>query len=353
MWPIRYVWSEWLRRVYTSLAEPHLELFNPPYGSTAHRLPDWIGELIRLETLGLRGHYKLKSLPPSIGQLVNLTTLCLDQCSTLTNLPDTIGNLSALVLLSLYCCRRLTALPDSINGLYSLQRMHLGNCDMLSMLPDTMHGLRSLVYIDMNQCCAITKLPYPIPNIQKIVISGGIFWGNVKRIPPTIGRLVPLDHLSIVYGCNWIPSTLGLLCNLTRLEIVKCEISQVPDEVGQLVNLRILQIIDCDNLTRLPDSVDRLTKLARLTVGYCIQLRELPNLTNLVGGELRKVKLVHLPQLKWPRLAVISRGHAAVLTCLRNHPYVVAILALRLKPGIPPELWACIIEDYFPLHLYT
>ena len=104
-------------------------------------LPNSIGNLQSLKTLGLYGCKDLKSLPESIGNLEGLTTLNLFYCHALTSLPESIGNLKSLTTLKLMYCKNLESLPRRFSELTNLEFLALEGCDSLQSLPQGLQNL--------------------------------------------------------------------------------------------------------------------------------------------------------------------------------------------------------------------
>ncbi len=77
--------------------------------------------------MSIRGRYKLARLPESLGQLVRLQKLDLLDCSVLTYLPESLGQLPALETLKLRFCHRLTRLPESLGQLAALRMLKLSD----------------------------------------------------------------------------------------------------------------------------------------------------------------------------------------------------------------------------------
>ena len=98
-------------------------------------------------------------LPESIGNLTQLTTLGVLSCYALTKLPDSIGNLTALTTLELRGCIALETLPDSIEKLTKLTTLTISICEALKTLPDSIGNLTVLETLGLFACAALTHLP--------------------------------------------------------------------------------------------------------------------------------------------------------------------------------------------------
>ena len=128
------------------------------FGGTIHGsinvLPETIGELTKLKTLGI-GSNRLDILPDFIGNLDNLEVLRADN-NGLTILPDFIEKLQNLQSLDMDS-NRLTTLPDSLCNLSNLHTLSFMNNRLIS-LPDNLGNLTSLTTLDLNSN-RLTNLP--------------------------------------------------------------------------------------------------------------------------------------------------------------------------------------------------
>ncbi|XP_027180107.1 disease resistance protein RPP4-like isoform X1 [Coffea eugenioides] len=136
-------------------------------------LPDWIGNLVSLETLKLRDCDKLQSLPPeaAMRRLTKLT--CVDvfdwsglrSASTLRelqlrglphteSLPHQLQYLATLTSLTLANFGGIEVLPDWIGDLVSLETLELSDCENLRSLPSeaAMRRLTKLTRVQVDDC---------------------------------------------------------------------------------------------------------------------------------------------------------------------------------------------------------
>ena len=194
-------------------------------------------------------------LPESIGNLTQLTTLGVLSCYALTKLPDSIGNLTALTTLELRGCEDLKTLPDSIGNLTALKTLILTFCEALKTLPDSIGNLTVLETLDLHGCSALETLPY------------------------SIGNLTVLETLDLTscYALTKLPDSIGNLTALTTLELRGCEdLKTLPDSIGNLTALKTLILTFCEALKTLPDSIGNLTVLETLGLFACAALTHLP-----------------------------------------------------------------------------
>ena len=131
-------------------------------------LPEWIGELSKLEELNLE-RMNLKGLPNSIGKLKELRRIIV-KGSSLWDLPDSFGNLAKLEYLNLDY-NDITELPDSICDLKKLSRFNI-NYNSLTNLPKDIGNLK---------------------NLKNLNISGN----RLESIPESIGGLSSLARFNL------------------------------------------------------------------------------------------------------------------------------------------------------------
>ncbi|GAV67029.1 NB-ARC domain-containing protein [Cephalotus follicularis] len=120
---------------------------------------------------------------------------------------------------------------------------------------------------------------------------------EVKRVPPSIGKLKHLRYLDLSknYNIRRLPRSISRLCNLHTLKLSSCyELIELPRDIRNMISLLHLIIDGCCRLTRMPKGLGKLTRLRTLSlfvVGKKFSgLRELNELNNL-RGELKIVIL--------------------------------------------------------------
>lgn len=113
--------------------------------------------------------------------------------------------------------------------------------------------------------------------------------GNLVDIPPEIGDLRNLKHLSIQYNSlKTIPPEIGKLTNLTLLSFPDNRLAELPPEIGKLTNLTFL-VLSYNQLRELPPEIGKLSNLETLLLDNN-NLTSLPpeigNLTKLTDLDL-------------------------------------------------------------------
>ena len=139
-------------------------------------------------------------LPESIGNLTQLTTLGVLSCYALTKLPDSIGNLTALTTLELRGCIALETLPDSIEKLTKLTTLTISICEALKTLPDSIGNLTVLETLDLHGCSALETLPYSIGNLTVLETLGLFACAALTHLPKSFWLLLNLRTITYTYN---------------------------------------------------------------------------------------------------------------------------------------------------------
>ncbi|XP_078158188.1 disease resistance protein RGA2-like [Carex rostrata] len=88
-----------------------------------------------IEVLYIKECPELQSLPEWLGSMIALTTLGVFECESLNSLPRSIGGLASLKTLVIDGCPSLAYLPEGMEGLKALKRLYIENCPMIRVLP--------------------------------------------------------------------------------------------------------------------------------------------------------------------------------------------------------------------------
>ena len=123
-------------------------------------------------------------------------------------------------------------------------------------------------------------------------------WLDLASIPPEIGKLHNLTHLSLDHnGLTSIPPEIGQLHNLTNLSLYRNNLTSIPSEIGQLHNLTHFWI-DNNNLTSIPPELGQLVNLTTLWLSNNNLTSippELGQLRNLSSLSIRNNPIEHIP----------------------------------------------------------
>jgi Leucine-rich repeat (LRR) protein len=242
----------WLRESQAPLQLRELEITAP-----LSKFPESIGQLKHLEVISVRslrrqGFADLEKLPEEFCHLRSLKTLVLVACSKLKFLPDSLGNLTNLEHIDLSYSSNLQMLPNSFGNLIRLKYLDLQYCSDLTISVETLGDISSLEHLDLSHCEKIEVLPSQVTEqryLKKLYLRAAA----LKELPSTIGNLRDLQFLVL---------------ESPFLEML-------PRSLGDLRNLKELSLFNCNELKWLPKSVALLSQLTKLTVVGC-RLRELP-----------------------------------------------------------------------------
>ena len=170
---------------------------------------------------------KIKELPSFISRFSNLKELYLGH-NFLDKIPPEIGKLSKLEILDL-CISHLEELPREMRNLSSLRVLRL--CDNgISRIPEEIFSLTNLEILDISRLNA-----YERKNDASIP--------KEITIPSSIGKLVNLKKLNLQENLLFqLPSEIGSLQNLEVLELGINDFKELPDVVLQLKNLKWLDM---------------------------------------------------------------------------------------------------------------
>eukprot|EP00253_Pinus_taeda_P001391 PITA_01391 len=192
------------------------------------KLPDEFCDLRSLKSLTLVGCSKLKFLPDCFGNLTNLEYIDLSYSSNLQMLPTSFGNLIRLKYLDLQYCCDLTISVETFGDIISLEHLDLSHCEKIEVLPSEATEQCYLKKLDL-RATALKELPSTIGNLRdlELLVLGSPF---LEMLPRSLGDLRNLKELSL-FNCNkleWLPESIALLSQLTKLTVVGCPLRELP-----------------------------------------------------------------------------------------------------------------------------
>ncbi|KAG0582756.1 hypothetical protein KC19_3G083300 [Ceratodon purpureus] len=279
--------------------------------SALTELPESMGKLIRLWRLTIQCE-RLQCLPNSIGDLKMLETLGLFQCHSLTRLPKSLGAISSLKWLAISNCL-IRKLPKSLGLLSKLERFWIRDCKNLQKLPSSIRFLQSLREFEFVDCGSREAMGASSTGLQHLLECGALESlrtedSTFTEVVESLGQSVPLDQLTIgcervqcppnsfgffkmlrtlgLSGClhlTRLPKNLGAITSLWKLTIRCCPIRKLPRSIGLLSQLRWLRVIGCKNLEKLPTSIRKLHSLQYFELKDCGCIEAMGALTTLQG----------------------------------------------------------------------
>ncbi|MFN8345073.1 MAG: hypothetical protein U0X91_08720 [Spirosomataceae bacterium] len=251
--------------------------------TTNREVPANIGQLSALESLSLTGFTSPQILPESIGQLKNLKYLLLMSEAEVI-LPTAFADLERLEDLNIRAAS--WQLPPEFYRLSGLKRLDFSNC-RFTCVPEEVAGMDRVETVifgspDERDYAQILPVIAQMPNLKTLEI-------DTNPIPKEIGLCQQIEKLVIWTGLGsriplHLPDELFDLQQLKALDLGMNYFEEIPAGIGRLKGLEKLVFIEAD-FERLPDSVGELSRLTYLNISENPSLHSLPeslgNLTQL------------------------------------------------------------------------
>ncbi|ANM67927.1 TIR-NBS-LRR class disease resistance protein [Arabidopsis thaliana] len=249
----------------------------------------------QLAFLNVRG-YKHEKLWEGIQSLGSLEGMDLSESENLTEIPD-LSKATKLESLILNNCKSLVTLPSTIGNLHRLVRLEMKECTGLEVLPTDVN-LSSLETLDLSGCSSLRSFPLISTNIVWLYLENTA----IEEIPSTIGNLHRLVRLEMkkCTGLEVLPTDVNL-SSLETLDLSGCSslrsfplisesikwlylentaIEEIPD-LSKATNLKNLKLNNCKSLVTLPTTIGNLQKLVSFEMKECTGLEVLPIDVNL------------------------------------------------------------------------
>jgi len=243
----------------------------------------WIGQSPGLATLeGIEDAVGLQGL-----QLSNLPALDLaDAFERLAGLPE-------LVYLTL-SGEQVRALPAAFARLPKLAHLELGYAPGL----DLDQAFAMIAQVPTMRVLELGKIAVPpsIGALRQLRVLTVVAEGT---LPDELGALAALEELHLAKAtCKALPSSIGKLSRLTKLDLYYSKVAALPDEIGACQSLHAIEARS-SALKALPESIGRLGALHTLDL-YNTKLKKLPRslgaLENLRVLELSYDKPLEVPE---------------------------------------------------------
>lgn len=245
-------------------------------------IPDWIGELTKLENLYIGGN-EIRQIPESFNNLKHLKILSFSQ-SQLTSL-DNIFNNAELKTLELGE-NKLTSLPEEMGKLKKLSKLKL-NDNQLRMLPESIGELSAVseIWVMGNQLTTLPESIGQMPELRLIRADNN----NITSLPPSIGNAPKLEKINL--DKNQLTSLPDEICKLPNLEIMWLngnQLSSLPDCIFTDSKLRSLYI-ENNQFTTLPTSMESSKRIFRIRAkgNPLKKSKELKKLKKAMKGKLQ------------------------------------------------------------------
>ncbi|AEE83823.1 disease resistance RPP5 like protein [Arabidopsis thaliana] len=247
--------------------------------SDLEKLWDGTQPLGRLKQMFLRGSKYLKEIP-DLSLAINLEEVDICKCESLVTFPSSMQNAIKLIYLDISDCKKLESFPTDLN-LESLEYLNLTGCPNLRNFPAIKMGCSDVDF----------------PEGRNEIVVEDCFWN--KNLPAGLDYL---DCLMRCMPCEFRPEYLVFLnvrCykheklwegiqslgSLEEMDLSESEnLTEIPD-LSKATNLKHLYLNNCKSLVTLPSTIGNLQKLVRLEMKECTGLEVLPTDVNLSSLE--------------------------------------------------------------------
>nr|AXU93667.1 RPP4/RPP5-like protein [Arabidopsis thaliana] len=230
-----------------------------------------------LKEMNLRYSNNLKEIP-DLSLAINLEELNLSECESLVTLPSSIQNATKLIYLDMSDCKKLESFPTDLN-LESLTYLDLTGCLNLRNFPAIKMGCSYLLQdryeIEVEGCFWNKNLP-----------AGLDYLDCLTRCMPCEFRSEYLVRLYVSgYKLEKLWEGIQSLGSLEEMDLSESEnLTEIPD-LSKATNLKHLYLNNCKSLVTLPSTIGNLQKLVRLEMKECTGLEVLPTDVNLSSLE--------------------------------------------------------------------
>ncbi|CAN6724096.1 unnamed protein product [Malus baccata var. baccata] len=237
---------------------------------------DFLGLLANctsLEVLGLMGNYFGGELPGSVANLsTQLRILTLGSNLMHGSIPNDIGNLVNLTSLGLEGNYLGGRVPDGIGKLQKLQGLHLNVNKFSGRIPSSLGNLTSLTKLFMEENMFQGSIPPSLGNCQKLLVlnlSSNRLTGKIPK------ELIGLSSLSISLSMSnnsligSLPSEVGKLVSLGELDVSRNKLTgQIPEALGSCTSLERLHLEGNEIEGTIPLSLMNLRGLEEMDISH-------------------------------------------------------------------------------------
>ncbi|KAI5559726.1 hypothetical protein BDE02_17G132500 [Populus trichocarpa] len=170
-------------------------------------IPDGIGNLISLDTLGLERNHLTGSIPNSIGKLQNLVEFVLSENKLSGSIPSSLGNITSLMQINFHQNSLQGSIPASLGNCRNLLLLGLSQNNLSGPIPKEVLSISSLSM----------RLGYQ-GKFEHLSLDGNLFQGPISE---SLRSLRALQDLNLSHNnlTGQIPKFLGDFKLLQSLDL--------------------------------------------------------------------------------------------------------------------------------------
>ncbi|XP_039047050.1 probable LRR receptor-like serine/threonine-protein kinase At3g47570 [Hibiscus syriacus] len=209
------------------------------------RIPDGIGNLFNLETLGVTQNQLSGPIPFDIGRLHKLKLFFTSGNFLSGTIPRSIGNLTMLIEFALDFNNLQGNIPSSLSNCQNLVLLSLDHNNLSGSIPHEVLGLSALsIVLDLSSNYLTGELPVEVEklkNLARLDISQNRLFG---LLPSSLGSCESLEYMFVDGNLfeGPIPSSFSSLTGLMGLDVSANNLSGGIPEF--FVNFRVLNYLN-------------------------------------------------------------------------------------------------------------
>ena len=310
-------------------------------------LPPELGNLSKLEVLGMRGEPRLTgSIPPELARLRSLQWLSINTSNLTGEIPAELGMLSALEILDFLDNDLSGPIPPELGNLSRLGYLSLNGNNLTGEMPRELGNLGSMYWLSIADNQLTGEIPEEFGNLgrlERLWLQDNQLTGS---IPPSLGNLPRLwwIWLSDNQLTGSIPPEFGNLTRLRALYLAGNRVSgAIPPELGRLKELEYLSLADNDLTGSVPAELSQASGLRFLILARNRRMsgvlrHELTDLTLdqfhvgetglcAPADEAFQSWLRTIPVLRVPPCETPAGANAYLVQAVQSTEYPVALVA--------------------------
>ncbi|KOM32033.1 hypothetical protein LR48_Vigan01g158900 [Vigna angularis] len=237
-------------------------------------------------------------------------------------------------------CSSLTIFPFEFSEMKFLKKLCLSGCTKFENFPETQDTMENLAVglqeLSLRSCWNLESIPSSIGRLTRLCKLDLAYCESLQTFPSTIFKL-KLRKLDLC-GClrlRTFPEIPEPAQTFSHINLTETAIKDLPSSFDNLVNLRSLQLNKCTDLESLPNSIVNLKHLCKLDCSGCAKLTEIPthigSLSSLMELSLSESGIVNLPEsiAHLSSLKLLDLSDSKNLECIpQMPPFLKQLVAL-------------------------